>query len=97
MKILSINAGSSSLKFKMYEMPEKKVLIYGYIERIGDASSYKIITDKIETFEKTIENHKEAVKVLIRSLFDYKIIDSLSEIKAIGHRIVNGKIIIPQN
>ncbi|MEI3508246.1 MAG: hypothetical protein V8R01_03880 [Bacilli bacterium] len=48
MKVLSINAGSSSLKFKMYEMPKKEVLIYGYIEKIGSEANCKIITDKTE-------------------------------------------------
>lgn len=91
MKILSINAGSSSLKFKMYEMPEEKELIYGYIERIGNDSSYKIIIDKTDTYNTKIENHIEAAKILIKSLFDYKIINDVNEIKAIGHRIVNGK------
>ena len=91
MKILSVNAGSSSLKFKMYEMPEKKELIYGYIERIGNDSSYKIIIDKIDTYNIEIKNHIDAVKILIKSLFVYKIINDINEIKAIGHRIVNGK------
>lgn len=90
MKILTINAGSSSLKFKMYEMPSEKVLIYGYIEKIGSDSTYKIITDKVEEFSAKMDNHKDAVKVLLKSLFDYHIIDSLNEITAIGHRIVNG-------
>lgn len=91
MKILSINAGSSSLKFKMYEMPSEEVLIYGYIEKIGSFGTYKIIADKTEEFQKPIDNHDDAVKILIKSLFEYNIINSLDEIKAIGHRIVNGK------
>ena len=91
MKILSINAGSSSLKFKMYEMPEEKVLISGLIEKIGKDANYKIITDKIYEEKAKTDNHEDAAKLLIKSLFDYNIIDSLDEIKAIGHRIVNGK------
>ena len=90
MKILSVNAGSSSLKFKLYEMPSEEVLIYGYIERIGGEASYKIITNKTEEFEARIDNHDDAVRILIKSLFDYNIINSLDEISAIGHRIVNG-------
>ena len=91
MKLLAINTGSSSLKFKMYDMPSENVLIYGYIERIGSFGKYKIITDKIDEFERQIDSHDDAVKILIKSLFEYNIIDSLDEIKAIGHRIVNGK------
>ena len=91
MKILSINAGSSSLKFKMYDMPSETVLIYGYIEKIGSVGDYKIITDDVYEFERQIDSHDDAVKILIKSLFEYNIIESLDEIKAIGHRIVNGK------
>ena len=90
MKILSINSGSSSLKFKMYEMPEEKVLIYGYMEKIGGDSSYKIITDKVMEYHKELKTHGDAVKVLIDALFENNIIKDLSEIKGIGHRIVNG-------
>ena len=90
MKILSINSGSSSLKFKMYEMPEEKVLIYGYMEKIGGDSSYKIITDQVTEYHEQLKTHEDAVKVLINSLYENNIIKDLSEIKAIGHRIVNG-------
>jgi len=91
MKILSINAGSSSLKFKMYEMPEEKILISGLIEKIGEDAGYKIITDKTYEDKVKIDNHEDAAALLIKLLFNYNIIDSLDEIKAIGHRIVNGK------
>ena len=90
MKVLAINTGSSSLKFKMYEMPSEKVLIYGYIEKIGSDSSYKIITDKVEEFETKISNHEDAVNILIKELLNYQIIDSFEDISAVGHRIVNG-------
>ena len=90
MKILSINSGSSSLKFKMYEMPEEKVLIYGYMEKIGGDSSYKIITDRVMEYHKKLKTHGDAVKVLIDALFENNIIKDLSEVKGIGHRIVNG-------
>ena len=90
MKILSINSGSSSLKFKMYEMPEEKVLIYGYMEKIGGDSCYKIITDEVMEYQEKLETHADAVRVLIDALFKNNIIKDLSEIKGIGHRIVNG-------
>ena len=92
MKILSVNAGSSSLKFQMYEMPEEKVLISGVFERIGIENS--IYTIKING-NKTSKNallptHKEAVKLLVNELIENKVINSLDEIKGIGHRIVQG-------
>ena len=92
MKILAVNCGSSSLKFQMYEMPEEKVLISGNFERIGiDNSfySYKLNGEKIKK-EATLTNHAEAVKILVKELLDNKIVDSLDEIKGIGHRVVQG-------
>lgn len=91
MKILAVNAGSSSLKFKLYEMPMEEVLIYGYIEKIGDDSCWKIIKDgEVFNYSGRLDDHLAAVKVLISSLFSFKVISSLSEIKSICHRIVNG-------
>ena len=65
MKVLCVNAGSSSLKFQMYEMPEEKVLINGYVEKIGmEDSFYTIkIDDQKQKKEKYIKNHEEAVEV----------------------------------
>ena len=92
MKILSVNAGSSSLKFQMYEMPEEKVLISGVFERIGlDSSLYtiKINGEKIKK-EAILNNHKDAVRILIEELLNNKVIKSLDEIKGVGHRVVHG-------
>ena len=92
MKILAVNAGSSSLKFQLYEMPEEKVLINGYIEKIGLPDSFwtiKINGEKIKS-EKFIKDHTEAVKVLVDELFQNKVIESLDEIKAVGHRVLHG-------
>lgn len=92
MKILSINAGSSSLKFQLYEMPEEKVLISGVFERIGIADSFytiKINGEKIKT-EAVLNNHDDAVKILERELLERKVIESLDEIEGIGHRVVHG-------
>ena len=92
MKILSVNAGSSSLKFQMYEMPEEKVLISGVFERIGLESglyTLKINGEKIKK-EALLDTHLTAVEILIQELIDNKIIDSLDEIKGVGHRIVHG-------
>ena len=92
MKILSVNCGSSSLKFQMYEMPEKEVLISGNFERIGLENSfysYKINGEKTKK-EASLPNHGEAVKILVQELLDNNIVNSLGEIKGIGHRVVQG-------
>ena len=92
MKILSINAGSSSLKFQMYEMPEEEVLISGRFERIGlDKSFYtvKINGEKVEKFVD-LKDHGVCVEYLIKELLENKVINSLDEIKGVGHRLVHG-------
>ena len=92
MTVLSVNAGSSSLKFQMYEMPEEKVLISGVFERIGlDGGMYtlKINGEKIKV-QKELKDHSVAVQTLIDELIDKKIINSLDEIEAVGHRLVHG-------
>ncbi len=92
MKVLSVNAGSSSLKFQMYEMPEEKVLISGVFERIGiDGSFYTIKINGEKTKKETaLPTHKEAVSALISELLENKVINDLSEIKGVGHRLVHG-------
>ena len=92
MKILAVNAGSSSLKFQMYEMPEEKVLISGTFERIGiDGGCYTIKFNgaKIKK-KKELKNHAVAVETLIDELLENEVIESLEEIKGVGHRIVHG-------
>lgn len=92
MKILCVNAGSSSLKFQVYEMPEEKVLINGYIEKIGEPDCFwtiKINGEKIER-QRPLKNHEEAAEVLIEELLENKVVESLSEIKGIGHRVLHG-------
>jgi len=92
MKILCVNAGSSSLKFQLVEMPEEKVLISGYVEKMGLEDCFytiKINGEKIKK-SKALKNHDEAVQVLIDELFENKVIESLDEIKAVGHRVVHG-------
>ncbi len=92
MIILSINAGSSSLKFTGFEMPSEKVLISGVFERIGiDGSFYtiKVNGEKIKK-EVPLKKHEEAVKILTEELINYNIVKDLSEIKGVGHRVVHG-------
>ena len=92
MKVLSVNAGSSSLKFQMYDMPEEKVLISGLFERIGindGCYTIKLNGEKIKK-EADLKDHSVAVKILCEELLENKVIDSLEEIEAVGHRVVHG-------
>lgn len=92
MKILSVNAGSSSLKFTLSDMPEEKELISGVFERIGIENSFytiKLNGEKIKK-ETELKDHKAAFELLVKELIDNKIVDSLDEIAGIGHRIVQG-------
>lgn len=92
MKILAVNAGSSSLKFQMYEMPEEKVLISGVFERIGIDNSFYTIKLNGEKIRKEVDlsNHSVAVGFLTKELLENNIVESLEEIKGVGHRIVQG-------
>lgn len=92
MKILSVNAGSSSLKFTLFDMPEEKELISGVFERIGIENSFytiKLNGEKIKK-ETELKDHRAAFELLVKELIDNKIVDSLDEIAGIGHRIVQG-------
>lgn len=91
-KIISVNAGSSSLKFKLFEMPEAKVLTSGLAERIGlkeGAFSIKVGEEKIEKI-LPIKDHQIAVELLMNALLEHHIIKNLNEIEGLGHRIVQG-------
>ena len=93
MKIMSINAGSSSLKFSLFDMTDESVITSGVFERIGmEGSCYtvKYNGEKI-TEELLVETHNDAVKILFDKLLTLNIINSLDEIKGVGHRIVQGK------
>ena len=92
MKILSVNAGSSSLKFQMYEMPDEQVLISGVFERIGMEGSFYTIKLNGEKYEKKVElnDHKKAFELLVSELMANNIVDTLDDISGIGHRIVQG-------
>ncbi len=92
MKILSVNAGSSSLKFTLFEMPAQTVIASGLFEKIGLSDSFytiKINGEKI-TKEKSLDNHSIAVETLMQELISMNIIKSLDEIEGVGHRIVHG-------
>ena len=92
MKILAVNAGSSSLKFTLIELPSQKKLISGYFEKIGIGNSFytiKINGQKLER-EVDLKDHSIAVKYLIDELIGNNVISSLDEIDGVGHRIVHG-------
>lgn len=91
-KILAINAGSSSLKFQLIEMPDETVITKGLVERIGlDDAVFTIEVDeeKDETVTE-IPDHGEAVTMLLDKLTANGIIESLDEINGVGHRVVHG-------
>ncbi|PKK96250.1 MAG: acetate kinase, partial [Tenericutes bacterium HGW-Tenericutes-3] len=92
MKIMAVNAGSSSLKFQLLEMPSEAVIASGLVERIGYGNANFIIKYNGEKIEETKEiiNHKVAVHLLIDGLLKHNIISSLDEIKGVGHRVVQG-------
>ena len=99
MKILSVNAGSSSLKFTLFEMNDESVIASGVFERIGlDGSKYimKYHGDKI-TEELEISNHTEAVRILLDKLISLEIVKNYEEIKGVGHRILHGKDIFSES
>ncbi len=91
-KVIAVNSGSSSLKFQLFDMPAEKVLTSGQAERIGQAMgafTIKVNGKKIIT-ELPLPDHKAAVDLLLKSLIEYGIVESLDEIQGAGHRIVQG-------
>ena len=91
-KVMSVNCGSSSVKFKLYEMPEEKVLCSGIVERIGHDDG--IFTIKFDGNKETkvlpVPDHGYAVDIVVKGMLEKKIISHLDEIKAVGHRVVQG-------
>lgn len=92
MKILTVNAGSSSLKFNCIELPSEKELISGYFEKIGmNGSFYNIKINGTKTKrEVDLKNHDDAVAYLKEELLSNNIVSSLDEIDGVGHRLVHG-------
>lgn len=91
-KVFAINAGSSSLKFSIYETPEEEVISSGVIERIGIGGSLVTIKYNGEKYKETldIDDHEQATQYLFDKLLELKVIGSLDEIAGSGHRIVAG-------
>ena len=92
MKILSVNAGSSSLKFTLIELPSREVLANGLFEKIGMSDSMYTIKFNGEKITKNVylADHSFAVSKLIDELVENKIVESLEEIEGVGHRMVHG-------
>ena len=94
MKILVVNCGSSSLKYQLINMEDESVLAKGNFERIGEQEAF--LTHKVNgnayVIKKPVMNHTEALEVILEQFInpEYKVIDSLKEIDAVGHRIVHG-------
>ncbi|MBP3801249.1 MAG: acetate kinase [Clostridia bacterium] len=94
MKILVLNCGSSSLKYQLINMETEEVMASGKYERIGEEEAFithKVNGQKIE-IQHPAFNHEEAIDFTLKQLInpEYKVIDSLSEVNAIGHRVVHG-------
>lgn len=94
MKILVLNCGSSSLKYQLIDMETEEVLASGKYERIGEKEAFithKAQGKKVE-IKKPAYDHKEAIEFTLAQLTnpEYKVIDSLDEAEAIGHRVVHG-------
>lgn len=101
MKVLVINCGSSSIKYKLLEMPKAIVLAKGLLEKIGKRDSRLIHYAHAKEYKinKPVKNHREGLKLIINTLTDEKIgvVKNIQEIKAVGHRVVHGGESFPQS
>ncbi len=90
--IMAINAGSSSLKFQLFAMPEEQVITKGLIERIGKNDAIFSIEFGQQKLKQTLPvlNHQQAVDHLLNALMEHHIIRSLSDITGVGHRVAHG-------
>jgi acetate kinase len=91
-KTMAVNAGSSSLKFQLIEMPQEEVIAKGQIERIGLSDSVftlKFNGQKIELVQD-IEDHEAAINMLLEQFKENNVVADLSEITGVGHRVVAG-------
>lgn len=91
-KVLAVNAGSSSLKFQLFDMPSEEVITSGLVEKIGlDEGIFTIkYNDQKKVLNQEIKDHQVAVELLLNALVNEGIVESLEEIDAIGHRMVHG-------
>jgi len=91
-KVMAVNAGSSSLKYKLFEMPEEKVLCSGVADRIGHEDGIFKIKFNGEEHKDILPilDHAKGVELVLNALTKYGIVKDLSEIKCVGHRVVQG-------
>lgn len=90
---MAVNAGSSSLKFQLYTMPEETVIAKGIVERIGiNDSIFKLEfgDDQEVSMTQDIPNHDAAVELLFHQLEEHKVVESFEAITGVGHRVVAG-------
>ena len=95
MNVLVINCGSSSLKYQLINMADESVMAIGLAERIGIDGSvvkHETIGKEKVTIEEPMKSHKDALRIVLNSIVDpaYGAIKSMSEISAVGHRVVHG-------
>ncbi|OGX80135.1 MULTISPECIES: acetate kinase [Exiguobacterium] len=93
-KIMAVNAGSSSLKFQLLEMPSENMLALGLVERVGkDDAIFTIKYGEGQKFNVVtpLHTHKEAVELALEKLIDLGIMASFDEISGVGHRVLHGK------
>lgn len=98
-KVLAINSGSSSFKYKLFSFPSEEVIAQGQAERVGmENSVFKIKLNGREFIKNTaIPNQEAAVSLLIDTLKKYHVVESLHEIAGVGHRVVNGGEVFSQS
>lgn len=94
MKVLVLNAGSSSVKYQLYEMPDRRVLAKGLVERIGEdeASISQTAQGRDYSNKTAIKDHQQAMELIASALVsgDAKVLGDISEVAAVGHRVVHG-------
>jgi len=98
-KVIAINAGSSSLKFQLFSMPDELSLCQGLVERIGLKDAIFTMKFNGEKVSKTtsIADHQQAVDMLLTSLIEYRIVSDLKEIQGVGHRVAHGGEYFPDS
>jgi acetate kinase len=92
-KVLVVNCGSSSIKFQLYQMPDRTVISKGLVERIGEpgAALQHQYEDEVRRLEGQIADHEEGMALILETLAgQHGVLDDASEIGAVGHRVVHG-------
>lgn len=92
-KTIAVNAGSSTLKFKLFDMPSENVVAEGIVDRVGfDMGSFTLKYGNGQKYsvEQKFATHQEGIDLLLQKLTELKIINDFSEITGVGHRIVAG-------